>query len=257
MKKDVRHIVMHVVTLLSVYGLAAGTGMAGTVTEDLLKSYDSVRTLSCEVRRDMSGPGGKSRMLSRVYFQRPDHMHVENFSPLKRRYVADGTNMHYYIQGDPKGYCRPIDQLPKDWLISLRSVPGTAMDQLLRLRDEEEIALPAAEGFSVRYGYDLGTLFAVLSLDKQRRPVRIEFYHSAECTQKTAQYDYDRFEQFDGVWIPLRHRAVLYLPEDEKRETTRFSNVIVNKPIAERLFDYKPFFKGVEFVDDFEKIYNK
>ena len=63
----------------------AGAAMvrAETVRERLLKSYDAVQTLSCEIRRDTPLPDGQTlRMLSRVYFQRPDRLHVENSSPV-------------------------------------------------------------------------------------------------------------------------------------------------------------------------------
>ena len=64
-------------------GLAAGAARGESVLERVLKSYDAVQTLSCEIRRDTPLPDGQTlRMLSRVYFQRPDRLHVENSSPV-------------------------------------------------------------------------------------------------------------------------------------------------------------------------------
>lgn len=63
--------------------VVTGGGHAETVRERVLAAYDAVQTLSCEIRRDTPLPDGQVlRMLSRVYYQRPDRLHVENFSPV-------------------------------------------------------------------------------------------------------------------------------------------------------------------------------
>ena len=73
-------------------GLAVGAARGETVLQRVLKSYDAIQSLSCEIRRDTPLPDGQTmRMLSRVYYQRTDKLHVENFSPVKRRIVSDGS----------------------------------------------------------------------------------------------------------------------------------------------------------------------
>jgi hypothetical protein len=73
---------------------------------------------------------------------------------------------------------------------------------------------------------------------------------------KTAQYDYGSFQEVgDGAWIPCLHKAKVMLGTIETVETMRIGNLAVNQPISEGLFVAEPFFKGVEFVDSFEKVY--
>ena len=95
--------------------------------ERVLKPYDAVQSLSCEIRRDTPLPDGQTlRMLSRVYYQRPDRLHVENFSPVKRRIVSDGTVFRSYTEGAPQGFSRPVAELNEEMLRNLRMVPGSA-----------------------------------------------------------------------------------------------------------------------------------
>ena len=71
--------------LLSLTCLAAvAAARADTLAERLLATYSNVTAVACEVRRDSGNGSGSVRMLSRVYFQRPDHLHVETVSPIGR-----------------------------------------------------------------------------------------------------------------------------------------------------------------------------
>ncbi len=68
---------------IAAMGLAVCVSQAETVRERVLKPYEAVQSLSCEIRRDTPLPEGQTlRMFSRVYYQRPDRLHVENFSPV-------------------------------------------------------------------------------------------------------------------------------------------------------------------------------
>ncbi|MBU1694624.1 MAG: hypothetical protein KJ726_00385 [Verrucomicrobia bacterium] len=245
--------------LLSFVVMVALSRAAGaqTLAQSVLASYNSVQSVSCEVRRDTKAEGGASmRTLSRVCFQRPDRLHVENFTPVKRRIVADGATFFSYIEGDPKGFSRPVANLDEEMLIQLRKIPGTAMDHLMKIRDTAETDLPATEEFPVRRGYDMSKLFVVLSVDATGRLARIEFFDSAGMKNKTAQYDYSAFQQAaDGAWIPCLHQGSLWFGGVETRETTRIDNLAVNQPVQPNLFVAAPFFKGVKFVDDFGLIY--
>lgn len=71
--------------------MIAAKASAELVMERLIASYDAVEAAQVEVRRDMQGPGGNGRRLSRVFFQRPDRLHVESVTPPRRRIVADGA----------------------------------------------------------------------------------------------------------------------------------------------------------------------
>ena len=128
---------------LAVMGLAACAAQGETVLERVLKSYDSIQSLSCEIRRDTPLADGQTlRMLSRVYYQRPDKLHVENFSPVKRRIVSDGSVFRSYTEGAPKGFSRPVAELNDEMLRNLRMVPGSAANLLEVLKG----AKPRKEG---------------------------------------------------------------------------------------------------------------
>lgn len=227
-----------------------------TLVDQLLGDYEKITSVSCDIRKDTENTEQKVRMLSRVHFQRPDRIHVENISPLARRIVADGTNLYYYVQDDPKGLSRPIDQLDEKMLMQVRKVPATAMDHLFRLQGVTETNLEGATEFPVRKGYSVTNHFVVLSLDATGRLSRIEFFATAEMQKKTAQYDFCNFSEVaPGVWLASLHQGKVWIADIETRETTHFDNLIVNDPIPASLFDASLFFKGVEFAPDFVEIY--
>lgn len=238
--------------------LAATSARAESVVDKLIASYDAVQSVQVEIRRDTAGGGGSMRRLSRVYFKRPDRLHVEAVTQPRRRIVADGTNFYSYIDGDPKGYSLPVSKLEGDWLISLRQVPGTAMDHLLRLRAKPEEPLPATEQFPTRVGIQADPRHVVLSLDAEGRLARIEFFNDANQTQRLATYDYENFQEAaPGVWFALLQKAELTPGSENVSETTRLSNLAVNEPIPDPLFDHTTFFAGVSFTDSLDEIYGK
>lgn len=228
---------------------------AENLVERLLAPYDAVESLSCDVRKDTVSSEGRVRMLSRVYYQRPDRIHVENHAPARRRIIADGDQLYYHIEGHPRGFSRPIDELDDNWLSSVRKVPGTAMDHLFRLRGIDEIPLEPTDDFPVRRGYDAGRNYVVLSLDDRGRLAQIEFFASRDMDRMTARAEYSSFEEvLDGVWIPTLHSTQLDMEGIETRETSRFSNISVNEPIPEHLFDEAPFFRNVEWVSHIDEM---
>lgn len=243
------------IVIMSMY---SGSSFGQTLAQRLLADYDRIGSVSCEIRKDGETPAGTTRRLSRVYFQRPDLLHVDSVTPIKRRIVANGTHLYSYIEGDPKGFSRPISELGEDWLISLRNVPGSPVEHLLKLKDAPETELPAVDGFPVRKGYQTERLFVVLALDATNRLALIEFYNNADMAQKTAQYVYRSFQEaVPGIWLALVHEATLWAKGIEIKETTRISNLAVDQPIAPSLFVESNFFKEVEFVDSMDKIYPK
>ena len=103
------------VWMVAMMGADARGARGETVLARVLKPYDAVQSLSCEIRRDTPLPDGQTmRMLSRVYYQRPDRLHVENFSPVKRRIVSDGTVFRSYTEGAPQGFSRPVAELNEE-----------------------------------------------------------------------------------------------------------------------------------------------
>lgn len=237
-------------------GATASASPDTSMVDRLIQSYKQLETVTCRVRRTTELPEGKVTHLSRVSWKRGDRIHVENFAPMNRRYVADGERMYYYIEGDPKGFSRPIEDLEESWKISLRKVPGSPMDHLVRLREADEEALEPTRDYPHRFGYQAGPLYAVVSLDARRRPRQIEFYKTADREERTGRHRYDDFEEVaPGVWIPMSHEGTVTNAGRETRESTRFDNYRANEPIPDRLFVAEPFFEGVEFADSFEDIY--
>lgn len=247
--------------LILIACLAAGltasrSARAETLAEKLIAEYEQIHTLTCDIRRDTESGDTRITTLSHVTYQRPDRLHVENVTPLNRTIVADGTNFFSYIDGDPKGFSRPIDQLNEDMLISLRKVPGTAMDHLLRLKGVPENSMEPEKDFPVRKSYDAGKVFVVLSMDPEGRLARIEFYPSKEMKEKTAQYDYSQFQEaLPGVWIPTLHRVSYSQGGVDASESSRVDNLRINPSVNPELFDPDRYFVNIKFASTFDEIY--
>ncbi|MBN1674378.1 MAG: hypothetical protein JXR37_25245 [Kiritimatiellae bacterium] len=227
-----------------------------TLARRLCASYAQVQTLSCRIRK-VTRMGERSvRMLSSVHYQRPDHIHVDNTAPSPRRIIADGQRLFYHETGARLGFSKPVGELRDDWLIMLRTVPGSPMEYLLRLRDLREEALEGTETFPVRRGYQAEKRFIVLNCDTEGRLARIDFYESAEMRKRTGSCEYDAFQQVaPGCWIPCLHKETVLELDEPVTTTRRISNLVVNQPVAPGLFDPKAFFKDVEFTGDFHKTY--
>ena len=244
------------VCVIALMAMLSNEALAQTLAERILASYDPIQSVSCEIRKDSEAGAGKMRMLSRVYYEKPDRLHVDQPAPIPRRIVADGKTFYSYIDGDPKGFSRPIEKLNEEMLINLRKVPGTAMDHLMKLKGIAETNIEATAEFPERKGYDAGKLFVLLSMDTTGRLVRIEYFTSPEMKERTLQFDFGEFKEVAcGAWIPCLHKGILKVAGVESKETTRIDNLSVNQPLPTNIFVAEPFFKNVEFVDNFEVIY--
>ena len=158
------------VCVIAVIAMLSNEAPAQTLAERILAGYDSIRSVSCEIRKDSEAGARKMRMLSRVYYEKPDRLHVDQPAPIPRRIVADGKTFYSYIDGDPKGFSRAIEKLNEEMLINLRKVPGTAMEHLMKLKGIVETNLEATAEFPERNGYDVGETVRG-SLDGRDRPV--------------------------------------------------------------------------------------
>lgn len=235
--------------------LLMGVAWGDTLVERLIARYERVETMTCDVRRDISNEDGRMRWLSRVYFQQPDRLHVENYAPLPRRIIADGEMMYQHNDGQPRGFQKPIAELEEAMLHGLRKVPGTAMEHLFRLRGIPETELVGNGAYPVQRGYQADRVYVVLHADDEYRLGRIEFFASADRDKLAGEIDFEAFEEvLEGVWIPLLHRGRFQLDAFETRETTRISNVSVNESIPEHLFNAAAFFRDVQWVDRFEDL---
>lgn len=244
------------IAVLLTLGICSMTN-AETRVDQLIVSYDSVKSVTCEVRKETEAKGGpKVRMLSRVHYEKEDKLHVETFSPIRRRIIANGKTLYSFIDGDPKGYKKPVEELDREWQISLRKVPGTPMDHLLRLKGVEEFELPAEKPFKSRFGYKVPNRYVVLCLDDLDRLARIEFYESENMADKAGTFDYSDYEELvPGAWFPMLVEGELEIGGVTTTETTHIFNLHVNEPIAPDIFKAGNYFEEVEFASDFKDIY--
>jgi len=235
-----------------------GEAEAGaTVARELCAAYRQIDSITCSVRKTTSAGGRTVRMLSRVFYKKPNFLHVDIASPAKRRVIADGVKLYYHETGLPRGFSKPIAEVTGPMRASLHNIPGTPMEHLLKLQHAPETLLPPAKEYPVRRAYTTDKLFAVLSCDADMRPVLIEFFKTSRQETKTAEAHYSRYEKAgDGCWIPCLHKTVVYQTDgDQLTETRRVDNLEVNGPIPSHMFNASLFFKDVDFVDEFEKTY--
>lgn len=234
-------------------------GEEQTVAEKLLAAYDNIETISCQIRKTTDGGGSSVTMLSRVFFKKPDHIHVENVSPSKRRIIADGVKLFYHEETVPRGFSKPISQLEPEWLAHLRNIPGTPVEHLRKLADIKENQLEPTPEFPIRRSYQTPKVFVIISCDTNGCPVQFDFYKTSDMKDKTAQVNYSSFQKVsDNCWIPCLHKSVLFLPGGDKvTETRRIDNLRVNEPIADSMFSADLFFKKIEFVTTFRDTYSR
>ena len=233
----------------------AGSALADEqkLVDRLLASWAQVRTFSCSIRKETMSESGTAQMLSRVHYERPNHIHVENTKPLSRRIIADGATLYYHEEGMAEGVRKPIRDLTDEWSILLRSVPGSPMEHLLHLGNAPETPVPPMVDFPLRRGYALSNRFVVLSCDALDRLCRVEIFNDTNMTDKAAMYDYSSFVQVaTNCWLPRVQSAVFIRDKTRTEEIRRLDNAVVNQPVSPVLFQPERYFKGISFTNRFE-----
>ena len=236
------------------------TARAGEAVQALLDGYASVPQLTCELRRDIQAPDGDTvRFLSRIWFQRPDRLHAENLSPMKRRTVCDGATLRQYTEGLPRGFSRPVAELEGEALTNLRMLPGSNSNWLEPLRDLPETDLPPADGAPSARRVACtapGKPYAVLAFDADNRWIRLEMYSAADCANRLLLATFTDFaEVAPSVWLPRRQTIDLSMDGAVRTETVRLDNLSATAPIPAAMFDADSFFPGVTFTDSFDKMF--
>jgi len=248
-------ILLAMFVVIGLFGASATQAAEPTLAEKLCSSYIQVESVSCRVRKTSDVDGKTATLLSQVYYQRPDRMHVENIAPIRRRIISDGRQFYYYVEGMAKGFSCPLTQLEGEWRIMQKSVPGSAMEHILRLQGAPETLLDGTPDYPVRRGYVRSRVFVVLSCDSEGRLARIEFFKTPEMKKLTAQVEYSDFRKVtDTCWLASLQQGIAYFGANTVHETRRFDNLVINKPITAGLFDAAAFFPKVNFVDDFSKL---
>lgn len=229
----------------------------GSEIDRLLNEYKQIKTVSCQMRRTVSGNAGKIQFVSRIYWTSDDRLHVDNLSPVSRRIISNGTDFFSYAEGDPRGFSRPVSDLSDEMMLSLRKIPGTAMDHLLRLKGAEETVLDPENGLR-QIGCAAGDQYTVLKFDEKSRLVGIDYYKSAARQEKIGSCSYSKFSEVaPGVWVPMLHRATMVRPNDASfSETVRMDRFVANETLANSLFVPATFLSNdIDFVSSFEKVY--
>ncbi len=228
-----------------------------SLAQKLCDNYSQIKTISCEIRKTTKGSEHTLRLLSRVHYKSPNHIHVENVSPIKRTIIADGKKLYYYQERSKLGFSKPISELSELWLKSLHNIPGTALEHLIPLCGIEETELQKSETGLVQRGYQINDIFVVLMVDSQDQLQAISFFKSPKMQTKTGEYLYlKQMKIAPNCWISTHTKATLFLPtEDVITETRHISNISVNKDIPNQLFDHKLFIKNIKFTTEFKKTY--
>ena len=228
-----------------------------TLAQGLCAGYRSIESISCDVRKTTRMGKQTVRMLRRVFYRKPQRIHVENISPMKRRIIVDGARLYYHEQDAPRGFSRPLQDLSAQWRDSIDDVPATPIKHLLPLEDVPEQSLPSTPEAPVRAAYHTEKVTVVLACDATGRLARVQFFRSPAMTTMIARYEYSNFVRAGkDVWIPCLHKGCIRLPDSEEvTETRRIDNLHVNEPLADSLFDPGKFFGNIEFSDDFGKTY--
>ncbi len=215
-----------------------------SLVDALLAESLGIRTIRCDVRREVVVDGVRSATLSRVWFKRPDRLRVETLLPVPRRIVVDGKTIYKWIDGEPDGVRLPLQEAPPGELLQVRRTPGTVDEHLMRLRGAIETDLPPSEGFPVRRGYQSPAPhpYTVLSMDETGRLAALEFLDPEDRSRRLLRTVFSGWvEPVPGIWIACVQRTTASGPEGTAvSETLRVSGLRVNEPMSDELFEIGP-----------------
>ncbi len=237
---------------LLIHLLCASAGAEDTTLDRIVNAYESIKTVTCSVRKTSKAGSQTVRMLSRVHYKSNGYIHVENVSPSKRRIIADGKSLYYHDSNAKKGYSSPIAELDDTWAASLNTVPASPMDHLSKMKTMKQLKSSQHEGGqSLIFGGDKNHVR--MTIDAKGRISTLEFFSDITLNDRYAVYKYSDFLKAGDAWLARRHEAEITLPDETKATEVRiFENLAVNTIIPDKLFDHKIFMKKVEFVPDFE-----
>jgi len=223
-----------------------------TLAERLIEEYAGVRTMRCDIRREVDVDGNLQTSLSRVWFQRTNHLRVEAVSPTPRGIVVDGTTIYKWVKGQDHGVMFPLDKAPRAEQIQVKRVPATGQEYLLHIEGRQEAVLPAKPGFPIRRGYaqPLPLPYTIISMTPENRLGRIELFESSAQTNRLFKVDYSGWKEVaQDIWIPCVQESVGYRRKGSAVfETLRASSISVNHDIPTKHFNPKPWAKQVKFV---------
>lgn len=247
---------MKKLTFILTLSLMSIAAFGGEEVQRLLEPYEKIETLTCRLRRTRQTPAGEIKYVSKIYYTNQDQLHAENLEPIKRFTIANGKTLHQYMLGASKGFSRPIENLSPQMKLSLRQVPGTPMEHLLRLIDSPEKKLPPGANQEKRVQVDCDGKYIVLTIDEKNLLTKIDFFSDQTLQDVNATYTYRRYKEvLPSVFVPFQHDAELKVQSETITEILRIDLFEANKPIAPSNFDFKNFISNdIDFVDSFEEI---
>lgn len=225
------------------------------LVDRLLASWGRIQTMTCTIREDTRTVMGVTQSVSRISYERPNHINIDRTGFESCRIIADGR-MYYYRQPDQEpGIGVPIRDLDAKRRLVLQSVPGSPMEYLLPLIQAPETNMSALADLPIRRGYSTSNTFVVLSCDAIGRLCRVETFPPQRTEARLVQHDYSIFVQIaTNCWIPTL-QEMLYNESDGTlvERKRRLDDLVVNQPLSPALFNYTLYFPGVTFTNFFDK----
>ena len=219
---------------------------------DLEAPFAGLRTLSCDVERVSKVPQGELRILSRVFHQAPGKLLVENFSPGRRKILCDGTTLYFHDASFQKGFRRETAKLDDWWNGQIANLPCTPFEHTRRLRGIEPRVLKE-EGGERLLGYAASNAWVEVRVGAKDLIQSIDLYSGPDHAFQFGRVEYTRYEEIAGVPVIAAMTSWKQVEDLRVEETVTFRNIRVNEPLADRLFDARAHFEGVEFVDEYRK----
>lgn len=219
------------------------------VLPTLHRLYAPVTNLTCSVRRITSGSiRHKATLISNVAFARGDRLNVETLSPISRRLVIDGANLHARRPEGSGVEVTPVAELPPSLLANLRSVPASPEELLAAVDPASAADLPpeAPAARQIAYGPlvpDAPARLTVLSLDDSGLVLSIAAYATADRSTPLA------VTTFSAPAYPLPDIPLYQRQETQTsaagvslRTVSHFESIRVNIPLPASLFDPAAYF---------------
>ncbi len=219
---------------------------------DLEAPYAGLKTLSCDVERVSKVPQGELRILSRVFHQAPGKLLVENFSPGRRKILCDGTTLHFHDASFKRGFRQEVAKLDDWWNGQIANLPCTPFEHTRRLRNIEPRLLKE-EGGERLFGYAASNAWVEVRVGAKDLIRSIDLYSGPDHAFQFGRVEYTRYDEISGVPVITAMTSWKQVEDLRVEETVTFRNIRVNEPLADRLFDARAHFEGVEFVDEYRK----
>lgn len=235
-----------------VFLLLASLAAAATPAPDLEAPYAGLETLSCDVERVSKVPQGELRILSRVFHRKPGRLLVENFAPGRRKILSDGKTLFFHDASFKKGFRQDLSKLDDWWNAQIANLPCTPFEHTRRLRGIEPRVLKEDAGGRL-LGYAPSNAWVEVKVDARGLIQSLDLYSGPDHATQFGRVEYTGYSEVAGVPVITAMKSWKQVGDVRVDETVTFTNIRVNEPMADRLFDSAPHFEGVEFVDDYRK----